>query len=403
MTGRIRVLYVDDEPGLLQIARVFLERSSDLVVSVATSPEDALSGDDIRTMDVVVSDYQMPLMDGITFLKTVRQRYGSVPFILFTGRGREEVVIDAINHGVDFYVQKGGRPEVQFAELAHKIRQAVSRRETERRLRDSEQRLKDIIDFLPDPMFAIDRTGSVIAWNRAMTELTGVPASMILGKGDHEYAIPIHGTRQPLLVDLVNAPELTDTVRYERVDRHGSTITAVNELTLAGGRTIRALIKVGPLSNQQGEPVGAIELIRDISDTPRQEATLTRTREFLERIFLSIPIGIVVIDPSTHRIVDINPAAADMVGLPVERILGGRCDEFICQEVHGTCPIGGQDLTRENGHLYPRKGDGGVLPGRHHSRRLTLDGRDYILEIIDGIRGRERTNESMQENVTGSV
>jgi len=119
----------------------------------------------------------MPEMDGIAFLKKVRTSGNTIPFILFTGKGREEVVIDAINSGVDFYLQKGGDPTAQFAELAHKIRQAVRRKQAERSLYESERRLADIIDFLPDAMVAVDMSGCVIAWNRANEDLTGVPAS----------------------------------------------------------------------------------------------------------------------------------------------------------------------------------------------------------------------------------
>ena len=67
----------------------------------------------------------MPVMDGIEFLKKVRMDFKDIPFILFTGRGREEVVIEAINCGADFYLQKGGAPRAQFSELSHKIRQAI--------------------------------------------------------------------------------------------------------------------------------------------------------------------------------------------------------------------------------------------------------------------------------------
>jgi CheY-like chemotaxis protein len=127
----IKVLYVDDEPNLLEIARLFLERTGDFQVSTATSAKDALDSSSIRSYDLIVSDYQMPGMDGIAFLKEVRKRYGDIPFILFTGRGREEVVIEAINNGVDYYLQKGGNPETQFAELAHNIHKAVARKKAE--------------------------------------------------------------------------------------------------------------------------------------------------------------------------------------------------------------------------------------------------------------------------------
>ena len=127
----ITVLYVDDEPGLLDIARIFLEKSGDFKVETSTSAQIALDNPGIRACDAIVSDYQMPDMNGIAFLKIVRERFGDIPFILFTGRGREEVVIDAINNGADFYLQKGGDPKAQFAELAHKIRQAVKTRRAE--------------------------------------------------------------------------------------------------------------------------------------------------------------------------------------------------------------------------------------------------------------------------------
>jgi len=80
------------------------------------------------TYDAIVSDYQMPEMDGIEFLKTVRGSGSDMPFIIFTGKGREDVVIEAINNGADFYLQKGGNPKAQFAELSHKIKHAVRER-----------------------------------------------------------------------------------------------------------------------------------------------------------------------------------------------------------------------------------------------------------------------------------
>ena len=76
-------------------------------------------------------------MDGIQFLKQVRGSGNSVPFILFTGRGREEVVIQALNEGADFYLQKGGEPKSQFTELAHKIQSAVSRKKAEEELKQA--------------------------------------------------------------------------------------------------------------------------------------------------------------------------------------------------------------------------------------------------------------------------
>ncbi len=131
----IHVLYVDDEPDLLDLGKTFLEKAGDLVVDTAPSAQQALTMLEYSPYDAIISDFQMPEMDGISFLKHVRAQPNEIPFILFTGKGREEIVIEALNNGADFYVQKGGNPKPQFVELHHKIIQSVKRRESEEKFR----------------------------------------------------------------------------------------------------------------------------------------------------------------------------------------------------------------------------------------------------------------------------
>lgn len=287
MPGGISVLYVDDEPDLLEVTKMFLEQSGVFRVDTLVSAKEALDLPSIRAYDAIISDYAMPGMDGIAFLKAFRERVGDTPFILFTGRGREEVVIEAINHGADFYLQKGGDPSVQFAELAHKIRQAVRRKEAERSLLDSERRLADIIEFLPDATFAIDSDGIVIAWNRAIEEMTGIPAAGMIGKGNYEYAIPFYGSRRPILIDLIDSPEEEIASFYSNLYRTGNSLTAETDLPHPKGHRISVLAKVCHLYNQNGEVTGAIESIRDITDRERDLERLaqkTRTLAIINQV-----------------------------------------------------------------------------------------------------------------------
>lgn len=129
----ISVLYVDDEPDLLELGKLFLEQDGTFTVTTAESGAQALALLEETAFDAIISDFQMPEMDGIALLLEIR-RISGIPFILFTGRGREEVVINAINSGADFYLQKGGDPKAQFAELKHKILQAISRARAEHAL-----------------------------------------------------------------------------------------------------------------------------------------------------------------------------------------------------------------------------------------------------------------------------
>ena len=137
MTGTIRILYVDDETSLLDIGKLFLEMDGTFAVDTFTSVSEALTQLKMERYDAILSDYQMPEMDGITFLKQIRASENKTPFIIFTGRGREDVVIEALNNGADFYIQKGGEPKSQFAELSNKIRYAVSKKHSEEALGES--------------------------------------------------------------------------------------------------------------------------------------------------------------------------------------------------------------------------------------------------------------------------
>jgi DNA-binding response OmpR family regulator len=136
----IRVLLVDDEPNLLEISKDYMESMGGLDIIVVDSAPTALGILETEQFDIIVSDYQMPDLDGIEFLKELRSNGDDTPFILFTGRGREEVAIKALNLGADFYIQKGGTAPVQFGELKNAIVQVVDRahatRELEKRNRE---------------------------------------------------------------------------------------------------------------------------------------------------------------------------------------------------------------------------------------------------------------------------
>jgi len=269
------LLYVDDEPGLLEIGKLFLEQTGDFTVTCALSAKEALERLMEIHFDAIIADYQMPGMDGIGLLKEVRARHGSIPYILFTGKGREEVVIAAFNNGADFYLQKGGDPRSQFAELAHKLRQAIGRTQSELALAASEKRLADIINFLPDATFAIDTRGNVIAWNKAMENLTSVSAAEALGRGNYEYSRALYGERRRMLIDLISTPDQNfENNHYTYTIHTPTTLTAEAVLERPGKPTLYVWGTASTLFNYKGEQIGAIESIRDITDRKKADDEL---------------------------------------------------------------------------------------------------------------------------------
>jgi DNA-binding response OmpR family regulator len=123
----LSVLYVDDEPFLLDVCKLYLERHPDISVSIASSVDTALQLMDRELYDVVVSDYHMPGRDGSAFLRILREKNCQVPFIFFTCRGRGEVMAKIPESGNMYFLEKGGDPQVKFKELEEKIRGACSR------------------------------------------------------------------------------------------------------------------------------------------------------------------------------------------------------------------------------------------------------------------------------------
>jgi PAS domain S-box-containing protein len=319
----ISLLYVDDEPGLLEIAKVYLEMSGEFQVATSTSARDALDSLSTHSFDAIIADYHMHGMDGIAFLKAVRERFGDIPFILFTGRGREEVVIDAINHGADFYLQKGGEPEAQFAELAHKIRQAVRRKRAERSLHDSERRLTDIINFLPDATFAINKDGSVIAWNRAIEEMTGKSASDVLGRGEYIYGEAFYGKARPLLIDLVLAPdEQFERENYLYTRRDGTTLTAEAVLEKPDMEPVHLWSTARILYDENGNLAGAIESIRDITERKKVEDALRESESKFRTIFENSPYPIAINSNPGYKFLEVNRAFLNASGFTEEEIIG---------------------------------------------------------------------------------
>jgi PAS domain S-box-containing protein len=318
----ISLLYVDDEQDLLNLGKLFLERGGDFSVTTTTSPEEMLRHLAGGSYDAIISDYQMPGMDGIELLKRVRGMGLAIPFILFTGKGREEVVIEAINNGADFYLQKGGDAKSQFAELRHKILAALERRRAVDALRDSEQRLADIINFLPDATFAINIEGLVIAWNKAIEKMTGIPAREMLGKGRFEYAVPFYDARRPMLIDLVLAPdEKFESDNYLDPCHIGTTLTAESVIEKAGNKHVHIWAKASRLYDKNGNIAGAIESMRDITEQKKIDQTL-RESEAKYRELVENANSIILKLDKAGNITFFNEFAQKFFGFSNNEILG---------------------------------------------------------------------------------
>lgn len=143
---------------------------------------------------------------------------------------------------------------------------------------ESDRLLAGIINFFPDATFIIDLSGKVIAWNRAMSEITGVKAEDIIGKGNHEYAVAIYGTQRSMLIDLVFEFNEETAQKYDFVKKEGDVLLAEAGIKINGfNRVIQA--KAGPLYDNKGNIAGAIESVRDITNLRQMEQVIQTANE----------------------------------------------------------------------------------------------------------------------------
>ncbi|MES3516426.1 MAG: PAS domain S-box protein [Natronomonas sp.] len=185
----IRVLHVDDDPALVGLTVDALERLDDrLVVETATSASDALDRLYETEIDCVISDYGMPGMDGLRFLESVRMEKTDLPFILFTGKGSEEIASDAISAGVTDYFEKGGSE--QYAVLANRIVNAVERYRARQEADQTRRWYQTLFENAVDTVAVLDDEGRIKHVTAAVEDELGYLPSSLLEEHLFDYCHP---------------------------------------------------------------------------------------------------------------------------------------------------------------------------------------------------------------------
>lgn len=328
----IQVLLVDDEPSLLEITKQFLEQDNEISVSTTDTGKNALEMLDSGHYDAVVSDYQMPEMDGIELLSSIRSCGQNIPFIIFTGRGREDVVIEALNCGADFYLQKGGDPRSQFAELRSKIIHAIERRKAEENLASAYSEMEAAYEKALEGEKALAEKNRLLEESEARFRMladTTSTAIMLYQDDKWIYANPaaeeISGYSKEELVQMnfwdFVASEFRDAVKErgrkrqegEETDRHYDFRIVTKQgdekwVHLQGGNI-----------TVHGRPAGIIT-VTDITALKETEHELRKSEEKYRRIFENLPIGLVQADKEGN-VIYLNPQILEILGSPSEEAM----------------------------------------------------------------------------------
>ena len=167
------------------------------------------------------------------------------------------------------------------------------------------------------------KQGLVIAWNRAMEEMTGIGRNEMLGQGDHAYTVPFYGKRRPQLLDLLDKDDNEIASNYQYVQRKGNSLYAeAFTPALRQGKGAYVWATTGPIFDVLGNRVGAIESIRDITERKYEQDELKNNLRFLETLIETIPSPIFFLDRQGRYLGCNNSFAQQIVGMPKENIIG---------------------------------------------------------------------------------
>jgi PAS domain S-box-containing protein len=259
----MKVLLVDGDLNHLKVAEQCLKMQGRFRVDNARSAEEAMEKMKKETYDAIISDCEMPGKNGLGFLKELREKGNDTPFIIFTGRSREEVAIKALNLGADGYFNRHGEPETVYGELAHGIRQAVERKKAYMKMWEREERLRAVFGSSPDAITVSDLHGNILDCSEAAWKMLGFSSKEeVIGKSSFDFIAK--KDRQKAYESLKKTLE-QGTVRNLEY-------TLLNK----DGEEFWGELSASILKDSLGNPLGFVGIMRDITTRKKAERTLSK-------------------------------------------------------------------------------------------------------------------------------
>jgi len=211
------------------------------------------------------------------------------------------------------------------------VRDISERKKAEKAIKESERRMADLIDFLPDPIIVIDVEGKVLYWNRAMEKLTGVKKENMLGQGDYAYATPFYGERRPILVDLVTRWDKELEKQYLNIKKEDDCLISESFHPHMGDRGAYLSGVATVLYDAGRTAVGAIESLRNITSRKLAEEAMRRSERRLNTILETANEGFQLIN-NDLEILDQNPTMCQIMGREKDDVIGKTILDFVDEE-----------------------------------------------------------------------
>jgi PAS domain S-box-containing protein len=278
----IRVLHVDDDASILEVSKLLLQEMGSFEIGNACCVDEAFKKLAAQNYDIIISDYEMPQKNGLQFLKELREQKNETPFILFTGKGREEVAIQALNLGADGYFNKQGNPETVYGELAHGIISTTSRNRTQKELTKSKDYATKLIKTANAILVELDAKGKIKVFNDEAQKVTGYSKKEVEDKNWFEVIVPKD-----------RFPQVWE--EFQRLSAGGFPKEFENAILTKSGEKRDILWRNNEILDDEGHFVGMISFGIDVTERIKAEAEKQEKYEALERVAESIDAGLAII------------------------------------------------------------------------------------------------------------
>jgi PAS domain S-box-containing protein len=407
----LSILYVDDDSALLDLCKIFLEADGSIRVATALSAKEALGMMQHRQYDAIISDYEMPYENGIAFLKNIRSAGNRVPFIIFTGKGREDIVIEAFNSGADFYIQKGGAPKAQFAELIHKVRTAVARKRTDRALEQSNSVLRATLEATADGILVVDSSGKITIFNNKFLQLWNIPGDITDGQDSTQLfeCLAARVENSPGFTRMIAGIDALPNCESDDVCilKGGRIFRLHSQPQMTGGSVVGRVFSFQDITseNRSGmELRAAYEQIRATEEHVKQQyENLTATTALImenEERFRSfaevIPDGVGIF--SGGILVEANDQLATLFGISVQELLGRKILDLVGPESHDQVLSQISTGSQEFSEIQMRGIDLSMIPVELSGRVIRYRGRDAWASVWRDLRERKEAEKILAES-----
>lgn len=368
MDGTVRVLCVNSaDEHIASVGQTLDQNTGRFDIVIVQNPREGLSQLRNHAFDCVLSGYSLPTQDGIEFLETVRAEYPDLPFILYTGRGSEQVASDALAAGVTDYVKE--KPDTdQSAILTNRIMNAVSARRAEAEAEQTRHRLEQVVKTVPACIVRLNYEGEFVFANERATEVLGLEQSDVSGRtyNDPEWEIR----------DMDGNPIPDEELPFRQVRDTGEPLYGYRHAIKWPDGTERTLLVNGaPTRDDEGEVDGVVFALSDITANRERKTRLEETTARVNVLFEESPDMIDVHD-ADGAIREVNSRLCEETGYNEEELIGmdvwdidQSVDREEIREMWLEMDVGER---QEIETVYQRK-DGSTFPAKVHVRRLDLD------------------------------